>query len=261
MTNTRLPVPRSLIDKLKLEWERKSLWLVLLIPMGVIGALSLISSALLSGWLQDTMLNLGFLALGTLITIVYVNWAVSHHEEQRWAKPRAIAMIRIRRSATQFIAGIVSILQFDPLDTRFFVPAWHFRVDPLDFQRELFNNPVWIEFVRGEVLPATKKLESIQEHGDIDRLIESLQLYRDRIRENLALSQGYLSPRQVENLSAILDRIPVELRALDIRNNGNPLHFGPDLTDIVTRSLDLIEESNRNPDAYLPTIREQEHSK
>lgn len=237
-------------------WSQKPRWMILTIPMGVLGVAALTVSASISGWLQDATLNLGFLALGVWITVLYVDWAVARHEDQRWTKPRAIAAIRLRRSAAQLVGTVADILRLDEDNARFFVPGWHSRVDPLDFQRELFNNPKWIQFVRDEVLPATKQLEGINDPTDIDWLMVSLQLYRDRIREDLALLQGYLSPKQVEHLSAILDRIPVELRALDIRKDGNPDHFGPDLADIVRRSLELIEESNRNPDTYLPTVDE-----
>lgn len=237
-------------------WAQKPRWMILTIPMGILGVTALAISASLSGWFQDATLNLGFLALGVWITVLYVDWAVTRHENQRWTKPRAIAAIRLRRSATRFVSTVVDILRLDEMNVRFFVPAWHSRVDPLDFQRELFNNPRWIEFVNDEVIPVTKHLEDISDPNDIDWLMGSLQLYRDRIREDLSLLQGYLSPRQVENVSAILDRIPVELRALDIRKNGNPDHFGPDLTDIVKRSLEIIEESNKNQDTYLPTIGE-----
>lgn len=230
--------------------------MILTIPMGVLGVAALTVSASLSGWLQDAALNLGFLALGVWLTVLYVDWAVARHEDQRWMKPRAIAAIRLRRSATRLVSTVSDILGLDEDNARFFVPAWHSRVDPSDFQRELFNNAKWIQFVRNEVVPATKQLEDISDQTDIDWLMEGLQLYRDRIRDDLSLLQGYLSPSQVENISAILDRIPVELRALGIRKDGNPLHFGPDLTDIVKRSLDLIEESNRNPDSYLPTMAE-----
>ncbi len=64
----------------------------------------------------------------------------------------------------------------------------------------------------------------------------------------------------MENLSAILDRISVQLHWLNVRKNGNPDYLGPQLTELAERSLALIEESNRNPDAYLPTIAEQAKS-
>ena len=171
--------------------------------------------------------------------------------------PRAIAAIRIRRAASGFVVAVAGVLKLDPTNDRFFVPAWYERADPLDSNRERFNNPKWIAYVREEVIPAAEQLEHVQDSNDIDWLIGSLEWYRDRIREELTLLQGYLSPSQVENLSAILDRISIQLHWLNVRKSGNPDYLGPQLTNLVERSLALIEESNRNPDAYLPTIEEQ----
>lgn len=213
MSDSDLPKRRLLIEWMSQTWRRKLRWMILVVPMGVLGVAALAVSTSVDGWFQNATLNLGSLALGVLITVLYVDWAVDRHEDERWTKPRAIAAIRLRRSATGFVSTVVDIQRLDEMNERFFVPAWHFRVDPLDFQRELFNNPKWIKFVNEEVLPATKHLEGINDSNDIDWLTGSLQLYRDRIREDLALLQGYLSPTQVEHLSAILDRIPVELRA------------------------------------------------
>ncbi len=238
------------------SWTRRPLWLILSLPMGLITVLALGGSYFARGWWQDVLLSLGFLALGVLLTVLYVNWAVKHHEDQRWAQPRAIAAIRIRRAASNFVGDVAGVLRLDPGDSRFFVPAWYQRVDPLDWNRERYNNPKWIAFVRQEVIPATPQLEHVRDPGDIDWLIKSLELYRERIRENLSLLQGYLNPSQVEHLSAILDRISVQLHWLNVRRKGNPDYFGPQLTELVERSLALIEESNRNPDAYLPTIAE-----
>lgn len=225
--------------------------------MGLITVVALGGSYFATDWWQDVLLNLGFLALGVLLTVLYVDWAVDHHEDQRWAQPRAIAAIRIRRAASNFVVAVAGVLRLDPFDSRFFVPAWHERVDPLDSNRERYNNPKWIAFVREEVIPTTPQLENVQDVSDIDWLIGSLEQYRERIREDLSLLQGYLSPTQVENLSAILDRVSVQLHWLSVRRNGNPDFLGPQLTELVERSLALIEESNRNPDAYLPTIEEQ----
>lgn len=235
-------------------WKRRPIWLVLWIPMILLAAITLAASPFASGWEQDFLLNLGFLALGVLLTVIYVDWALDRHEEQRWAMPRAIAAIRIRRAATSFVYSLALGLGFDPTDPRLFIPGWHERLDPLDANRQLHTNPEWIRLVREEVIPATRDPNIVPTTDNLGHLMQALDSYEKRIRESLALLQGYLSPSQVEHVSAILDRIPVERHRVDVLRYGNENYPGPEFTDLVERSLALIEESNLNDAAYLPTI-------
>jgi hypothetical protein len=244
------------LQSLKRTFREGRLWLVLFLPMIVVGLVALILSWRSTGWASEIWMNLGFLALGVLITVFYVEWLVNLHEADRWSKPRAIASIRLRRSATRFISGMITALEFDPFDERIYIPAWHARAEPLNHQNALFNNPEWIEMVRNEVILASGKLESSMDSGQLAQVMDYLAAYQNAIGENLSLLQGYLSPRQVENLSTILDTIPEIQFALRARINGNDNIPGPRLTGIVARSLDLIEESNANPAAYVPSIEE-----
>lgn len=224
--------------------------------MIVIGLTGLILSWRSSGWTSEVWMNVAFLALGVLVTVFYVEWLVNLHEADRWSKPRAIASIRLRRSATRFISGMTFALGVDPFGDRFFIPAWHARAEPLNHQSALFNNPKWIEFVRDELIPQSRELENSLDSDQLSQTSGYLADYQNAIGDNLSLLQGYLSPRQVENLSTILDTIPEIQFALRARINGNVNIPGPRLTDIVARSLDLIEESNDNPDAFVASINE-----
>jgi hypothetical protein len=247
---------QSLQSRLRQEIKQGRLWLVLFLPMAVLGGISLWLSWCSSGWLQALWMNLGFLALGVLVTVFYVDWLVGLHERDRWSKQRGIASIRLRRSATAFLSQLHGLLGFDPLDPRFFIPGWHMRAEPLDAQARLFNNPAWIRFIREEVIPASKRVETSEDADQLSTAYETLERYRNRIREDLALLQGYLSPRQLENLLVILDRIPEAMHATNARRNGNVNFPGPRLEDIAARSLELIEESNRNPNAYVRSVDE-----
>jgi hypothetical protein len=222
--------------------------------MGLLASIPLVASQFVSGWEQDFLLNLGFLALGVLLTVIYVDWALERHEHRRWAMPRAIAAIRIRRAATSFIYSTTLALGFDALDPRLFIAGWHQRIDPLDANRQLHTNPKWIQLVREDVIPVSRKTNNALDPDDVRQIVTALDLYEKRIRELLALLQGYLSPSQVEHLSSILDRIPVERHRANVLEYGNENYPGPELANLIERSLALIEESNRNDDAFLATV-------
>lgn len=230
----------------------------LLAPMAVVFSISIFASWFTSGWYQNVLLSLGFLCLGVLITVFYVDWLIEASEKRQWAAPRAIAAIRLRRAAAKYLRSVENVVRIDPYQSRFFVPAWHDRTDPLDSLRELYYRDDWLSYLRREVIPGAKKLESVSEPADIEALIRGLSAYHLQLLDTLNLAQGHMSPTQIENASSILDDLTVQKWYLEIRLNGNLTFLGPLFENILTRSLSLIEESNRNPDAYLPTVAEQQ---
>lgn len=209
------------------------------------------------GWWHEVAMNTAFMCLGVLVTVFWVEIILQQKEDREWAGPKAIVDIRLRRAAARFLRTAEAACGTDPYHSRFFVPAWLDRVDPLDSLRQLHGNEAWIEYLKEEVIPASRSLENIQDPMKIDSLINGLCLYRERILEATQFSQGRMSPLQITNVAYIVDDIRVQLHYLHVRKSGNPSYLGPLLKNILERSVSLVEESNRNPDARLPIVEEQ----
>lgn len=133
----------------------------------------------------------------------------------------------------------------------FFVAAWKSRMDPRNHQMELSQNPKWIAYVTSDIVPASR-LESGCREDTLRYLTDSLDWYLGRIREHLSLFPRSVTPTQAANLVGLLDEIPEQIHLMTAHANGNNNFAFPDLSQVVSRSLDLIIEVNRNRDTMLP---------
>jgi len=203
---------RDLKNGLNTRWDRRDILLTLVTPAGLASGPLLILSYFTTGWTSDFTMNAGFLFVGILVAALYVDWAVKRYEERQWVKPRSIALIRIRRSATRFVNTVSLHLTGENKEQalRFQPVGWKQRADPLNYQRELYSNPEWIAFVRHIVIPHSIHIGEEDDPETLGWLIKSVEHYFVSIKEHMTLFASYLGPTQIDNLAALMDRIPLE---------------------------------------------------
>jgi hypothetical protein len=85
-------------------------------------------------------------------------------------------------------------------------------------------------------------------------MILALSIFEHRLRDLATLFSGVLSPTRSENITAIIDQLPVELASLHHQKSGADNFTPARLTDILSRTLALVEESNRREEHPLPQV-------
>ena len=251
-------IKQRLIDWVNMIWRMATTrelgylatWLA--IPMGLATLVFLALSAIVRGWWQSILIELGVTLLGVLLTVFYVDRVLSRREEQRWSGPRSIALIRIRRNATRFVRYVTEVFYDPAIPERFPVPYWQVRVDQLNWVRVLYEDETWLSYIGEEFIPDSQALMASVTPEQSERLIGSLDILERKLREDISLFPAMLSPTQIENITSMLDVIPLERRLFDFKRSGAPNQAPPSLTDLLTRSLALIRESNEHEERSLP---------
>lgn len=220
----------------------------------LVAASCLVGSYVACGWWQDFLLNSGFLVGGALFAALIVDQLVKRHEERLWIGVMSVALVRIRRISAHLLYKVAWYTPDEDPMGNFFVSYSHVRIDPLNWVRILYEDDDWIAYIRETVIPGSQNLIAALGPEQLADVISDLTTFEHRLRDSAILFSGVLSPAQLENITAIIDQLPVELAALRHQQTGADNFTPASLTDILSRSLALVEESNRREERPLPRI-------
>lgn len=207
--------------------------------------------------LRGYLVDLGLIFVGTIITVFYVDIVVAKHEQRRRAGPRAAAMHEVRRRATAFVDRVAQKLPREDVVYRFQIPLWQSKVDPLNANRVLYEDPEWIAYIRQEVIPQERIIVSNLSADDIDELEQFFRWVFEKLREAMLLHAGDMDPYLINYATFMLQNLPIEAHRLTLLKSPGINQPHPYLGDMLLRSIDVIEEINKHEIVPIPPVWEE----
>lgn len=199
------------------------------------------------GFLRDIALNLSFLFLGVLITVIYVDWAVSAHDAAKWEPFQGAADKHIRRISAEFTYWVEEEFNVDGPGP-FMIPAWMMKTETGLWHLELIRNEDWLAHVRVVASGPAKhiKFETLQ--GNHQGLIRTLTRFRDQIERALVLYGRILTPVQLATAARLTEEIPPELWLLNATEHEGANFAPASLESVLLAAVTLIEDVNSRSD-------------
>lgn len=241
------------------SWLKSNRWLLnyLIIPMTVLAVVAFGVTLVWDGLLRDVALNFAFLFLGALITVVYVDRAVSTHEAAKWEPFQGASDGHIRRIATEFTYWIEEAFNLAGPGP-FMVPAWMMRNETGMWYLELARNDDWLPHLRAVATGPAKHITFETLKGDHESLINALTAFHCQMERALLLYGRILTPVQLATAARLIEEIPPEVWLLNATRHEGANFVPANLEDILLRSVALIEDTNSrsNPRSIEPPWKE-----
>lgn len=215
--------------------------------MALLATVSLWSASILDGFRRDLLVNLAFLFLGVLITVLYVDRAVSIHEASKWTPFQGTVDGRIRKASTQF-AYRVEQAWHRTGPSPFMVAAWKEKSEPGLWHLELCGNDAWLESVRAIADGPARSVRFVDFQGDHQRLIGALESFLSESERALIMYGRILTPLQQSVLAQLVEEIPPETWLLRATQHPGANHPPANLGGILYHALALIEDANSRHD-------------
>lgn len=224
-------------------------WLLnyLVIPMTVLSAAALGVAWLTSGLWQELAINLCFLFLGALITVIYVDWAVNKHEQSRWAPFQGAADNHVRRVTAAFLYQVGEIFDTDT-PSRFQIPAWKSKNETRLWHLELVRDDEWYAFIRKIATGRARRVGFDVLHGDHKPLISYLESFSAELERTLLMYGRILTPIQLATAARLIEEIPSETWLLHATQHEGANFVSANLEGIMLGALDLIKDVNSRND-------------
>jgi hypothetical protein len=173
----------------------KDLWFRLVIPLGVLSALTLLISLMIDKSLDisSLMINLATEFIMVIITVIYVDWVIRSSEEKKWSHVYKHIGFRI----DAWIFSCTATL-YNPLDVFMHLPKGYHKMTVEEQTRLLLTAAI-------NITRDSNFEKKVREIGDEewDMLISDLKEDRKRALSFLDIFGSKLSPDQTALLSQI----------------------------------------------------------
>jgi hypothetical protein len=215
--------------------------------MTVLAFGAIVVAWLSDGFLRDVALNFGFIFLGVLITVIYVDWAVSAHEAAKWEPFQGAADSHIRRIATEFAYWVEEAFNATGPGP-FMVAAWKMRNETGLWHVELIQNDDWLLHLRVVASGPAKQINFETLQGNHAGLINTLTAFHDHLGQVLVMYGRILTPVQLATAAKLIEEIPPEAWLLGATQTEGANFASANLETILLRALALIEDVNSRSD-------------